>query len=88
MNKKISRSVAVWWWPGEARIAIETPSAKKETTLAVHDKPSIAVPPIDNMSEVYETAASMFRERLLLAKDTDFCRAWLVSTLGHLGEMD
>lgn len=38
------------------------------------------------MSEDYETAASMFRERLLLAKDTDFGRAWLVSTLGHLGE--
>jgi adenylate cyclase len=36
--------------------------------------------------EDYETAASMFRERLLLAKDTDIGRAWLVSALGHLGE--
>ncbi len=54
----------------------------------MHDKLSIAVPSIHNMSGDYETAASMFRERLLLAKDTDFCRAWLVSTLGHLGEID
>ncbi len=34
----------------------------------------------------YETAALMFRERLLLAKETDIGRAWLASTLGHIGE--
>ena len=36
----------------------------------------------------YETAALMFRERLVLAKDTDIGRAWLAATLGHLGEID
>jgi adenylate cyclase len=36
----------------------------------------------------YETAAAMFRERLILAPDTDIGRAMLVATLGHLGELD
>ncbi len=36
----------------------------------------------------FETAALVFRERLLLAKDTDIGRAWLASALGHLGELD
>jgi adenylate cyclase len=36
----------------------------------------------------YATAALMFRERLLHARDTDVGRAWLASTLGHLGEID
>jgi adenylate cyclase len=35
----------------------------------------------------YETAALMFRERLLLARDTDVGRAWLASALGHTGEI-
>ncbi|MFT7593329.1 MAG: adenylate cyclase [Paracoccaceae bacterium] len=35
-----------------------------------------------------ETAAMLFRERLLLAKDTDSGRAMLASALGHLGEID
>lgn len=35
----------------------------------------------------YETAALVFRERLLLVKDTDIGRAWLASVLGHLGEI-
>ena len=35
----------------------------------------------------YETAALMFRERLLLVKNTDIGRAWLASALGHLGEI-
>ena len=35
----------------------------------------------------YETAALMFRERLVLAKDTDIGRAWLAATLGHTGEI-
>jgi adenylate cyclase len=35
-----------------------------------------------------ETAALMFRERLLLAQDTDIGRALLAATLGHLGEIE
>ena len=34
----------------------------------------------------FETAALLFRERLQLARDTDIGRAWLASTLGHLGK--
>lgn len=34
----------------------------------------------------YETAAMMFRERLVLVKNTDIGRAWLASTLGHIGD--
>ena len=36
----------------------------------------------------YETAAATFRERIRLAPETDLSRALLVSTLGHLGEID
>ncbi len=36
----------------------------------------------------HETAAAMFRERIILAPDTDIGRAMLVATLGHLGELD
>ena len=36
----------------------------------------------------FETAALVFRERLMLAKDTDIGRAWLASALGHLGELE
>jgi adenylate cyclase len=36
----------------------------------------------------YETAALMFRERIILAKNTDIGRAWLASTLGHLGQVE
>jgi adenylate cyclase len=36
----------------------------------------------------YETAALMFRERLVLMPGTDIGRAWLGATLGHLGELD
>lgn len=32
--------------------------------------------------------ALIFRERLLLARDTDVGRAWLASALGHLGEIE
>ncbi|WP_293958744.1 hypothetical protein [Sneathiella sp.] len=32
-------------------------------------------------------AVSVFRERLLLAKDKDIGSAWLVSTLDHLGKI-
>lgn len=35
----------------------------------------------------YETAVLVFRERLMLVKDTDIGRAWLASALGHLGEI-
>jgi adenylate cyclase len=35
-----------------------------------------------------ETAAMLFRERILLARDTDSGRAGLASALGHLGEID
>jgi adenylate cyclase len=36
----------------------------------------------------YETAAAYFRERILLAPNTDFSRAFLASALGHLGNFD
>lgn len=36
----------------------------------------------------YETAASVFRERILLVSTTDLSRAFLASALGHLGEID
>lgn len=35
----------------------------------------------------YETAALVFRERIMLVKDTDIGRAWLAAVLGHLGEI-
>jgi adenylate cyclase len=35
----------------------------------------------------YETAALIFRERIVLANDTDIGRAWLAASLGHLGEV-
>ena len=34
----------------------------------------------------FETAAMVFREQVLLARDTDIGRGWLAATLGHLGE--
>jgi TolB-like protein/Flp pilus assembly protein TadD len=36
----------------------------------------------------YETAAALFRERILLMPDTDWSRAYLASALGHLGKLD
>jgi adenylate cyclase len=36
----------------------------------------------------YETAAALFRERILLAPGTDLSRAFLAAALGHLGELD
>jgi adenylate cyclase len=36
----------------------------------------------------YETAATLFRQRILLVPGTDFSRAALASALGHLGEVD
>jgi len=36
----------------------------------------------------YETAATMFRERILLVPETDMTRSALASTLGHLGEIE
>ena len=36
----------------------------------------------------YETAAATFRERIRLAPKTDLSRGLLVSTLGHLGEVE
>jgi adenylate cyclase len=36
----------------------------------------------------YETAATLFRERIVLVPRTDFSRAPLASALGHLGEVD
>jgi adenylate cyclase len=35
----------------------------------------------------YETAALIFRERIVLANDTDIGRAWLAASLGHLAEV-
>jgi adenylate cyclase len=36
----------------------------------------------------YETAVTLFRERIVLVPSTDFSRAPLASALGHLGEVD
>jgi adenylate cyclase len=36
----------------------------------------------------YETAAAHFRERILLVPETDLTRAFLIATLGHLGQPD
>jgi len=36
----------------------------------------------------YETAAVLLRQRIVLVPNTDFTRAILASTLGHLGEVD
>jgi adenylate cyclase len=36
----------------------------------------------------YETAAALFRQRILLVPSTDFSRSLLASALGHLGELD
>jgi adenylate cyclase len=36
----------------------------------------------------YETAAALFRQRIALSPETDFTRAMLASSLGHLGELD
>jgi adenylate cyclase len=36
----------------------------------------------------YETAAALFRERILLMPDTDASRGYLASTLGHLGKIE
>ena len=35
-----------------------------------------------------ETAAAMFKERILLVPETDVTRSALASALGHLGEVD
>ena len=34
----------------------------------------------------YETAAALFKQRIVLVPDTDISRAFLASALGHLGE--
>ena len=36
----------------------------------------------------YETAAVVFKQRVLLVPDTDLTRAFLASALGHLGQID
>jgi adenylate cyclase len=36
----------------------------------------------------YETAVALFKQRVLLAPETDFSRAMLASALGHLGEAE
>lgn len=36
----------------------------------------------------YETAAALFRQRVILAPTTDFSRAGLASALGHLGDVE
>jgi TolB-like protein/tetratricopeptide (TPR) repeat protein len=36
----------------------------------------------------YETAAALFRERILLMPDTDTSRGYLAAALGHLGKLD
>jgi adenylate cyclase len=36
----------------------------------------------------YETAAALFRERILLMPETDWSRAYLASALGHLGKLE
>ena len=36
----------------------------------------------------YETAAALFKQRIVLVPATDFSRSALASALGHLGEVD
>ena len=36
----------------------------------------------------FETAAALFRERILLMPETDASRGYLASTLGHLGKLE
>jgi TolB-like protein len=36
----------------------------------------------------YESAAALFRERILLVPETDMSRAYLATVLGHLGEIE
>ena len=36
----------------------------------------------------FETAAALFRERLLLVPSSDMSRSYLISVLGHLGQPD
>lgn len=36
----------------------------------------------------FETAAALFRERILLMPDTDWSRGYLASALGHLGKLE
>ena len=36
----------------------------------------------------YETAAALFRERILLMPDTDASRGYLAAALGHLGKLE
>jgi adenylate cyclase len=36
----------------------------------------------------YETAAALFRERMLLVPDTDWSRSFLIAALGHLGRVE
>ena len=40
------------------------------------------------LAGTYETAAAMLRQRILLVPNTDFSRAVLAATLGHLGEIE
>ena len=39
-------------------------------------------------AEKYETAAVVFKQRILQVPETDLTRAFLVSALGHLGQID
>ena len=36
----------------------------------------------------YETAAVIFKQRIMLAPQTDIGRSFLASALGHMGELD
>ena len=36
----------------------------------------------------FEAAALVFRERVMIVRDTDIGRGWLAASLGHLGEVD
>jgi adenylate cyclase len=40
------------------------------------------------LARKYETAATLLRQRIVLAPRTDFSRALLASALGHLGEFE
>jgi adenylate cyclase len=40
------------------------------------------------LSGKYETAAVLFRQRIAQVPETDFTRAVLASTLGHLGKVE